>query len=167
MDIYQERYLAHQKRKAKVLAQIIKERHSERQFGEGEINLKSIENVIDKAPSSCSRKAIHYEVIMERYEKNLLSGLLVGGTGWIHRADKIILLFADPVAYKGKGEIAFMPFIDAGVLVGQIYLQATADKLAVCFCNPHTEYKELFDKIFNCKNLIFCGAIALGKKKGG
>lgn len=159
---YQKRYLKHQKRKKEVLTDIIAERHSERQFGDLEIDIKPIIKAIEQAPSSCDRKAISYKIITERYEKNLLSGLLVGGTGWIHRADKIVLLFANSIAYKGKDEIDYMPYLDAGVIIGQVYLQATANDYAICFCNPHSEYKDVLIDKFGEEGFIFCGAIAIG-----
>jgi nitroreductase len=167
---FQDRYLAHQKRKAKVLSEIIAERHSDRRFGPEDIDIAPILKTIDRAPSSCDRKAIVVTDIIDRDSKALLSGLLVGGVGWVHRANHILLLFADASAYLAKGEIDYMPYLDAGVVVGQIYLTATAHDYACCFVNPNIreENKEFFIDRFGLANVttygIFCGAIALGSK---
>lgn len=166
-DYYQERYMAHQARKKEVLKEIVRERHSERQFGEGRIDDEIVADIIrdtEHCPSSCDRQAISIHLVDDRDSKALLGGLLVGGTGWIHRADRILLLFADPVAYKAGDEIKFMPFLDSGVVAQQLYLSATANDLAVCYCNPNIreENKEFFASRFGDK--IFCGAIAIGNK---
>lgn len=166
MDEYQKNYLEHQKKKAEVMKKIIEERHSDRMFEKDDIDEKPIIDSILKAPTSCNRKAIKYSIVTEKENKSMLSGLLVGGTGWLHRANKIILLFADSIAYKGKDEIKYMPYLDAGVAIGQAYLQATANDIGICYVNPNTQYKDLIIKKFGKKNYIFCGAIALGKKKG-
>jgi len=112
-DIYQERYEAHQARKAKVLKQIMEERHSNRIFSDKPLDhdkhIAPLLEAIDLCPSSCSREAIYSQLITERDEKALLGGVLVGGVGWIHRATAIILLFAEPTAYKAGDEIKFMP----------------------------------------------------------
>ena len=167
MDKYQKRYLAHQKRKAKVLAEIIRERHSDRQFGNEDIDLSPIWEAIEKAPSSCSRKAIGTICVADKDLKALLGGLLVGGVGWVHRANVIILLFADTEAYKSPGEIDFMPYLDAGVIVEQVYLAATANDYACCFVNPNVREsnQKFFYERFGGEGSIFCGAIALGSKK--
>jgi nitroreductase len=164
MDKFQLRYANHQKRKAKVLAEIIEERHSDRQFGSIDIELGPILKAINESPSSCDRKAIMTKVINDRDDKAILGGLLVGGVGWIHRAQYIILLFAQREAYKAGDEITFMPFLDAGVIVGQAYLAATANDYAICFVNPNVREnnKKFFEERFGRE--LFCGAIAIGSK---
>jgi len=166
-DKYQERYLAHQGRKAKMLKQIMEERHSDRVFGDAPVDEKDIDTLIEsiyKCPSSCDRKAISHILVSDRDEKALLSGLLVGGTGWIHRAPNILLLFADPTAYKAGDEIKFMPYLDAGVVVEQLYLMATALELKACFVNPNIREmsKKHFTDVFG--DGIFCGAFVFGKE---
>jgi len=157
---YQQRYLEHQK---------IEERHSERKFGQGELTddelavfLKTWAN----SPSSCNRKAVEVVDVYEREKKELLSGILVGGVGWIQYAPVIFLLFADKEAYRAEGEINYMPYLDAGVLAGQFYYVMTALGLAGCFVNPNIREmnKEHFKKIFGDK--IFCGAFVVGRKDG-
>lgn len=164
-DPYQERYEAHQKRKAEVLKQIVAERHSERQFGKGHIPDEAFQDLIESAlscPSSCDRKGVNIKVVDSRDEKALLGGILVGGVGWIHRADKIFLLFADPLAYKAPGEIDYMPYLDAGVIVEQLYLTAASYDLASCYANPNIREmnKPHFERVFG--EGIFCGAFAVG-----
>lgn len=170
IDIYQLRYEAHQARKAEVLKQIVAERHSDRQFGKGDIDLEPIKETFAKAPTSCDRQAITFVGTNNRDSKNLLGGLLVGGVGWIHRANTILLLFADKVAYKAGDEVNFMPYLDAGVIVGQIYLTACANNYACCFVNPNIreENKDFFYQRFTSilpeGDYLFCGAIALGAR---
>lgn len=167
--IYQKRYLKHQKSKKRILKQIIKDRHSDRRFGDGEVTAQEITEILSSigySPSSCNRKAVRVEIISDRDKKALLGGILVGGVGWINWADKILLLFADPKAYKAEGELEFMPYLDAGVIVGYLYLIIADLLLAGCFVNPNIREmnKEHFKKIFG-KDL-FCGAFAVGRKYG-
>lgn len=154
MDKYQERYLKHQQDKKKLL-ELMNKRESNRDLkcGVDEKFYDELEKVIDTCPSSCNRKGVEIEWVKERRDKELLSGMLVGGVGWIHRADRILLLHGRIQAYKSPNE-GFMPYIDAGVIVQQIYLYATANNVKVCYVNPNTNSKIGDD--------IFCGAIAFG-----
>lgn len=105
MDKYQGRYLAHQFKKKEMLLKLISNRHSTRLFSDKSISQKILKELIRSTnfcPSSCDRKSIHIKVIDTRDDKSILGGLLVGGVGWIHRANKILLLFADPKAYKER-----------------------------------------------------------------
>jgi len=164
-DIYQKRYMAHQKRKKKVLTQITKERHSDRVFSGVTIDDKTIKELIDSVgncPSSCDRKGILLDVVSTRDLKDLLSGLLVGGVGWVHRASHIVLLFGDPLAYKVSEETSYMPYLDAGFVVHQLYLTSTVLELKCCYISPKIRdmNKDYFKEIFGDK--IFCGAFAIG-----
>lgn len=165
MDRYQKRYVAHQQRKKEVLIQIMKERHSNRMFNDKELTQDIINELLstkELAPSSCDRQAINLTLVTDRDAKALLGGLLVGGVGWIHRAPAIILLFADPVAYKAGDEIKYMPYLDAGCVIQQLYLTATAMDLHCAYSNPNIREhnKEHFYKSFG--EGIFCGAFAVG-----
>lgn len=165
---YQERYLAHQLRKKDVLIKIIKARHSTRMFSDKQVDQKIIDEIVESinyCPSSCDRKAIRIDIVADRDKKALLGGLLVGGTGWIHRADKVLLIFADQIAYRAGDEILFMPYLDGGVVLYHLYLMATYYGLKCCFCNPNIRdfNQDHFKKVFG--NKMFCGAIALGYEK--
>lgn len=164
-DVHQERYLEHQKRKAGVLQSLMEERHSSRRFdGEpvGDDAMSLVVYAIDTAPSSCDRKGVRYQVVADRDRKALLGGLLVGGVGWVHRAPVVLLLHADEAAYKAPGEIQYMPYLDAGVIVGQVYLAARAVGLKVCYVNPQIREmnRQHFAGTFGPG--VYCGAIALG-----
>ena len=164
-DKYQERYTAHQARKAELLHEIMKERHSSRMFDNrpiDEFELNEMIACVDLCPTSCDRKAISVVLVTDRDEKALLGGVLVGGVGWIHRAPAIVLIFADPIAYKAGNEINFMPYLDGGVAIQQLYLKATSLGLKGCYCNPNIREmnKEHFAKNFG--DGIFCGAYAFG-----
>lgn len=166
-DIYQERYKSHQNRKKGQLIDILNSRTSQRIFNGKEITEKELTYLLAnmaKVPSSCSRQAIFAVVIDQRDRKDLLSGILVGGVGWIHRASKVILLFANPLAYKAGKEIKFMPFLDAGVVLQTGYLLCEDRGIGCCFVNPSVrdEYKFIFNKFFNKNKHIFCGALAVG-----
>ena len=173
MDKYQKRYLEHQKRKKVILQDIIKKRHSDRVFLDEPIPQERLDIIIKSmnfVPSSCNRKAISALEIFDRDRKSFLGGVLVGGVGWVHRADCILLLLADEDAYKEK--LDYMKYLDTGVIVQQIYLQATELDVGVCFVNPNirNQFKDLFYQAFHIpENLTFTGAIALGaiKKKRG
>lgn len=167
IDAYQERYLAHQQKKKKVLMQVMRDRYSERIFSDEDIPedvIKEILSAVSLCPSSCDRKAIRTKLVSTRDDKELLSGLLVGGVGWVHRAKYIIIVFADPIAYKAGDEIQYMPFIDAGAVVQQLSLLTSANDLVGCFVNPtiRAHNKRHFHKTFG--DDIFCGAYAIGKK---
>lgn len=165
----QDRYLAHQSRKAQTLLGIMRERHSHRVFSERKVEeelVSVLREAVILSPSSCDRKAIRLVRINDRDSKALLGGILVGGVGWIHRAPEIFLLMADTEAYKAQGEVQFMPYLDAGCVVQQLYLCCTAMDLACTFCNPSVreQNQEHFQKVFG--DGIFCGAFAFGHKAG-
>jgi len=72
------------------------------------------------------------------------------------------MLWADPAAYKAPGEIAYMPYLDAGVVVGAMYLAATASGLRACYINPNIRERNYahFAAVFG--EGIYCGALAVG-----
>ncbi len=163
-DIYQERYLKHQLDKKEELIKIMKERHSNRRFDDKPIPQEIIDeliSVVELAPSSCDRKAIKVEVITDRDKKALLGGILVGGVGWIHRAPAILLITADPKAYKAEGEIKFMPYLDGGVVSQQLALTATSLGIHGCFANPNIRDFNVdhYHKIFGPNILTMAFAI--------
>lgn len=186
IDIFQKRYEEHQARKKYTLQGIYE---SEVKYKDKEINtvLKVFQNrkssrvfnkeyiytkelgllleMVDHCPSSCDRKGVGFNILETRNDKDLLGGLLVGGTGWVHRANKVILLFADMEAYKSPAEKDNMPYLDAGVLIMAFYLASEVLGLKCCYVNPNIreENKEFFNSRFNKDNKLFCGAIALGK----
>lgn len=164
-DKFQQRYLAHQAKKKEELIKIMKERHSNRMFSNQEVGddiIDELLKVVDLAPSSCDRKAIKVKVIKDRDQKALLGGLLVGGVGWIHRAPVILLITADPEAYKAGDEIQFMPYLDGGVVAQQLALMATALGVHGCICNPNMRAfnRDHYHKIFGPE--ILCLAFAVG-----
>jgi nitroreductase len=164
-DKYQKRYEAHQKRKKKLI-DLLNSRASQRIFNGEEIEDWKCEFLLEsmaKVPSSCGRQAVFGKIISDRTEKELLGALLVGGVGWIHRADKIILLYADPQAYKAGNEISYMPYLDAGAVLATAYLLCEDMRIGCCFVNPNVrdKNKELFANNFN-RYGIFCGALAIG-----
>jgi hypothetical protein len=103
-------------------------------------------------------------VVKERDTKALLGGILVGGVGWIYRAPVILLLMGNKLAYKAGDEYNYMPYLDAGVIIQQLFLMATAFGLKCAYVNPNIRQinKEHFHKIFG--EGIFCGAFAVGYK---
>lgn len=142
---------------------MIKERRSQRIFNSENITQEELDfilNCLVESPSSCNRQAISVKVIEDRNSKELLSGLLVGGVGWCHRANKIILLFANIEAYKEK--LDYMPYLDSGVLIFNLYLACESLRVGCCFINPNVrdENKKIFEEKFGKK--LFCGAIAMG-----
>ena len=163
-DIYQERYLNHQKKKKEELVAIMKERHSNRRFSDKEVpqsTIKELLKVVDLAPSSCDRKAIKVKVITDRDQKALLGGILVGGVGWIHRAPVVLLVTADPKAYKSADEKAFMPYLDGGIVSQQLALMAATLGVHGCFANPNIRdfNKDHYHKIFGPEILTMAFAI--------
>lgn len=185
-DLYQTRYEAHQLKKKDQLAyskgesyeslptellesfeSIIKARRTQRVFNSSTIESSLVERMmhhVSLCPSSCNRQAISIKVIGDRHKKELLSGLLVGGVGWCHRANVILLIFADQQAYKAPGEINFMPYLDAGVIIHQLYLSGAALNIGTGYVNPNIreENKKYFNENFNQNEYIYCGAMALG-----
>jgi len=187
-DIYQERYLAHQQRKKEMLTSnygkkvsklsknykimlgdLFKRRSSQRVFNNEDLSekeLKEFLSFLENAPSSCDRKGVSVRIITERDDKALLSGLLVGGVGWVYRAQAILLLLADKKCYKSPAEKEIMPYLDTGVIIQTCYLTAEVFNLGCCFVNPNIreKNKEFFRKSFGIEDdLIFCGAVVIGK----
>jgi nitroreductase len=183
-DKYQERYLAHQKRKAEILRshygtkdfkkyneqeqkifiEILKSRRSQRAFNREPVELESILQLVDHRPSSCDRRSVQIKVVESRDDKDLLGGLLVGGTGWVHRADKVLLFLAWKDAYKSPAEKEFMSYIDAGVLAQTLYLVCEAMNVGCAYINPNIreENKEFFYKRFIDEGFQYVGAMAVG-----
>jgi len=166
-DHFQERYVKHQQQKGEVLQQIVEERHSSRIFSDKTVSGEDIDTLLAHSlycPSSCNRHAIELSIISDKDLKNLLGGILVGGVGWINRASHIILIFADSVAYKAGDEVKFMPYLDAGIIIHQLYLTSAALRLKCCYVNPNIREMNYdhFKKVFSDK--IFCGAFAIGKE---
>lgn len=165
IDRYQRAYLHHQAAKAEVLREIMLRCHSDRLFAPEGVAADVLARVVaaaDTAPSSCDRHAVRVRVVRERDAKARLGGLLVGGVGWVHRAPAILLLHADPAAYKAPGELAFMPFLDTGFAADRMLLAAETEGLKHCFVNPAIREadREHFQKSFEIE--LLGGAVALG-----
>lgn len=183
IDKYQQRYLIHQQHKKIQLQsnyglnikgkgdktmqdfyiQLLKNRRSQRLYNSEPVTDEEINFLLScavESPSSCNRQAVNLKMIDKRDEKELLAGILVGGVGWCHRADKILLIFGQKIAYKEN--LDYMPFLDAGVLIFNIYLACEALGLGCCFINPNirADNISIFQKRFG--DNIFCGAIAIG-----
>lgn len=185
IDIYQERYLAHQARKkeqlthgdtehcavwtdddARLYTNFLRSRRSQRTFNHEPISeheLHTILNASTYAPSSCNRHGIGLRVVRDKPTKELLCGLLVGGVGWVHRADTVVLLMADPEAYKSPNEKDFMHYCDAGFTAMNMWLTAEALNIGCAYINPNirAENRAYFTSAFGDR--IFVGAVALGK----
>lgn len=183
MDTFQDRYIKHQAHKKcqfqsaygqdfkplpKIMKnhyyKLLKSRRSQRIFNKEEISKKELEHILDcmsLSPSSCNRQAISYRVIESRDDKEILTGILVGGVGWCHRAQKIVLLMANEDAYKEN--FPPMPYLDAGVVVMNAYLACESMNIGCCFINPNIRKhnKQLFEERFG--DQLFCGALAIGK----
>jgi len=183
MDKYQERYLKHQESKKNMAAteektfysdseiaplfDIMYNRRSQRLFNSEDVSeedLVTIINAANAAPSSCNRKAVELKVVESKESIEKLSNLLVGGTGWMKNANKVILLIANMVGYKSPAEVDFMPFLDSGFIAQNIYLACEAIGVGVCFINPNirTENVSEFNSSFLSEEHKFCGALALG-----
>jgi len=174
---YQKRYLAHQAKKKEILIQILEERHSTRIFSDKPVNSNEVSKIVEKcleeSPSSCDRKPQYVSFIDNRDEKALLGGLLVGGVGWVHRAPMVLLIFMYAEAYKGIGEIDYMPYLDAGFFCSNILNLLEASGYKACFINPNIreENKHFFiekyvlNSSLSAGKTVFCGAIAIGHEK--
>ena len=184
-DIYQKRYIAHQAKKKEQLAHnvgspyekrseanfedlrgILESRRSQRLFNKEEITEDELNKLLDlarKAPSSCNRHGIKLLTVMAQDDKDLLTGLLVGGIGWVHRAQIIILFMADESAYKSPNEKDFMHYCDVGFLASYLWLTAESLNIGAAYINPNIRNtnKYIFQERFG--DGIFCGALALGK----
>jgi nitroreductase len=185
IDVYQVRYLAHQARKkqqmtggdtetprkwsdneARSFIDFMHSRRSQRTFNRDSITIWEMDMLLDSAtyaPSSCNRHGIGLHVVREQSRKELLGGLLVGGVGWVHRADTVVLLMADPEAYKSPNEKEFMHYCDAGFTAMNMWLTAEALNIGCAYINPNIreENRQLFVDTFGDR--IFVGALAFGK----
>ena len=169
LDPYQKRYLDHQERKKQTLLDLIRERHSDRVFADKKIEkekIAAIREAIICAPSSCNRHAITSMFFFGRDIKSFISGFLVGGVGWIHRADGIILLVAEETAYKEN--LDYMKYLDTGFIGQSVYMVCTDLGLGCCFVNPNIRERQLkyFKDYFRLnENQTLTGAIAIGYKE--
>lgn len=186
-DVFQERYEAHQANKRSQLAPqggetdwkaytpeeaatffgMLENRSSQRVYNASPVTeeeMAQLAEAMARCPSSCNRQAIFGRVITGREDKEFLSGLLVGGVGWSHRADKLVLLFADMRAYKSPVEQDFMPYLDAGAMIMTMYGASEMMGIGAAYINPNIRdaNKAIFDMRFGGENLRFCGAMALG-----
>lgn len=175
MDEFQSRYLAHQSHpggKRDELIALVKERHSNRRFADDQLSPETLDTILDAlrhCPSSCDRFGVRVKVVQDRDDKALLNGLLVGGTGWIYRAPTVLMLFANPEAYKGGDngdEVSYNSYLDAGVMAQTAMLVATSLGLHTAFVNPQVRKQDR--AYFNLRfspwtESVFCGAIALGR----
>lgn len=186
---YQERYVKHQARKksqitesvgAKVakpydpliVHKILSRRRSQRVFSSEPIADEHRDKILASAmfaPNSCNRHGICMKVVRERRDKELLGGLLVGGVGWVHRADTIVLFLADPIAYASPNEKEFMHYCDVGFKAMTMWLTAESYGIGACYINPNLVNREVFMGTFGTvledrmiHPFIFCGALALG-----
>jgi len=166
MDQYQKRYLAHQKKKKIKITEMLRERHSDRVFLDKEISTEHLDKILNNTrycPSSCNRKAVTVKIIKLRDYKSLLSGLLVGGVGWLHQAKILLLLKADKKAYKEN--LFYMPYLDAGFMAYNIWLTCTELGIGCCFINPNIREKFksiIYEYNFLEKHELLCGVIAIG-----
>lgn len=173
MTSFQERYLAHQTHKGgkrDELIALMKERHSNRRFDDKQVDQELIDQILDAlrhAPSSCDRFGVRVKVVQDRDDKALLNGLLVGGTGWIYRSPTVLMLIADPEAYKGGDngdEVNYNSYLDAGIMAQTAMLAATSLGLHTAFVNPQVrkQDQEYFYKRFDIEGKLFAGAVCIG-----
>lgn len=176
LDDFQSRYLAHQTHpggKRDELIALIKERHSNRRFGDKQVAPELLDKVLDTlrhCPSSCDRFGTRVKVVQNRDDKALLNGLLVGGVGFAYRVPTMLLLFANPEAYKGGDngdEVNYNSYMDAGIMAQTAMLTATSLGLHTCIINPQIrpQDRDYFYDRFKPKDwesAIFCGAVCLG-----
>ncbi len=146
----------------------MRKRHSTRIFTDKELNADDISKITeaaDLAPSSCNRKGVYPKYINFRDNKELLGGILVGGVGWIHRANLIILLVANNSAYKEN--LIFMKYLDAGFIAQNIWLECTDLGVGCCFVNPNVRdiHTSTLDMMFLKKDEVLCGVLAIGYMK--
>lgn len=174
-DEYQNRYLKHQQfGKKQELIALMKERHSNRRFDNKVVSKELVEELLESikhCPSSCDRHGVRVRHVTSRNDKDLLDGLLVGGTGWVYRAPHVFLLFADPRAYKADDgrELQYNAYVDAGVMLQQLSLLATYQELHCAIINPNIrdENKEFFYQRFKpagWESAQYCGAFVFGYK---
>lgn len=186
MDKFQKRYLDHQFRKKRMIEHfeggektfygievqgdifnVLTNRRSQRHFTNQPVADNEIEYILEAiriSPSSCNRQAITVRIYRTVQDKDKIQELLVGGVSWIAGADIIMLLFADPIAYKSPNEKEFMHWLDAGVCVQSVYIACEVLGLGCCFVNPNIrpEDRDEFHHNYNPKDRIFCGALAIG-----
>lgn len=183
---YQTRYEAHQAKKKNQLAfgdgdlqykkytkreqntvqTVLDNRRSQRVFNTQPITEKELTDILsqaNKAPSSCNRHGINITIIRERHDKEFLNGILVGGVGWVYRADTILLFIADPKAYASPNEKDFMHYCDVGFTAMPMWYKAESLNIGASYINPNI--REDFKKYFYDRygDGIFVGALALGK----
>lgn len=183
-SVYQERYVEHQARKGAQLSgreeleahpitplcvvDALENRRSQRIFTTEPIADYVLERMLEAAcmaPSSCNRHGIKIKVVQDRYEKNVLAGLLVGATGWAHRAGALFLFLADKEAYASPNERDFMHYCDVGFTAMSMWLIAEQHDLGAAYINPNLANKDAFEFIYG-PQYVCCGALAVGPYEG-
>lgn len=178
-DPYQKRYIKHQEAKKKQLLNhygvkksdikienifsLLELRRSQRNFINEPVPDQQINYILHAgalAPSSCNRHGVRVKVVRDRNEKELLGGIMVGGVGWMHRADTIFLFLADPFAYKSAREKTFMHYADVGFLAMSMWLACEKYGLGASYINPNVSHQDVFDLKY--APYICCGALAVG-----
>lgn len=139
-------------------------RRSQRVFDRKVVDEKDLEEILKTAetsPSSCNRHGLKLKVVRNRDDKELLGGILVGGAGWVHRADTIVLFLADPEAYASPREKEFMHYADVGFTAMPMWLMAETKGIGAAYLNPNVSHPDVMSLKFSGEK-IFCGALALG-----
>lgn len=182
-NVYQVRYLEHQARKRASLLgagttapahphevhdflDLVKARRSVRRFQRlpGAVPWRTILGAaLTEAPSSCNRQAVYAIAVTTPEKIAELERFLVGGAGWLHTAECVLLFFFDPVAYKSPAEKAFMPWLDVGAAVMTAAYMATRLGVASCWVNPHARPElEAWFGPMSMSGLVLGSALALG-----
>lgn len=123
--------------------------------------LDEILKTAETSPSSCNRHGLKLKVVRKRDDKELLGGVMVGGAGWVHRADTIILFLADPVAYASQREKEFMHYADVGFTAMPMWLMAETKGVGCSYINPNLSHPDVMALKF-AGDHIFCGALVFG-----
>ena len=181
MDEYQQRYIDYHKIRRQVsddppprytskerlgFEKIMRGRRSQRVFNSTPLTSDEIFKLYgaaNLAPSSCNRRGVSVVLFREKEMKEEIAKILVGGVGWLDTADSILFLLANMVAYKSPAEVAFMPYLDAGVIAQNVLLMAESLGIGACFVNPNILKDKMDDFVKFTGGRRFCGAIALGR----
>jgi len=180
MDEFQDRYLEHQNRKKDFIEnqlghykigyekkekqafnKVLRNRRSQRVFIKEEVSDELINELCEAvriSPSSCNRQAVYIRETSPEYAEQMF----VGAKNWSKNANRVLMLFADKIAYKSPNEKAFMPFLDMGYAGQSVCLMAETLELGLCFVNPNIREENRQEFIDKYGDDYFGGSFIIG-----
>lgn len=102
--------------------QLMKSRHSVREFGDGSVCIKAIEAALEIAqytPSACNRQGWNAYVVTDKKRMSEVLNNQNGNRGFGKKIDKLLVLTFD-LSYSNRNREVFQGFIDGGMYAANV-----------------------------------------------